>query len=287
MMAGADLNALDSADQSPFANMMLSPRSWLPETLADATRKWGELLQKAGVSLQDFLENENRLLARPGGIPTEVRIFEQGYNRKTWTCQLVMGESTTLAIEVGSSLDCLIWEFRPPPGSWSIGSGHVDKIIWPPSLESEGHDWQFWQATDRFVINLASRLLSRPQVVAPLAEGISASWRDLAAGVQDDHGFVATAVRRTSTTSGKQKKRRRAASLPPPITVYGRHDLPAAESALHFNSSRWRSEPHKCPLHLIWKFACQSRHYVGTDYRRCMQGRCDDDKDIDWSDSYD
>jgi hypothetical protein len=46
MMAGADVNALDSADQSPFANMMLSPHSWLPETLADATRKWGSCYKK-------------------------------------------------------------------------------------------------------------------------------------------------------------------------------------------------------------------------------------------------
>jgi hypothetical protein len=90
MIAGADVNALDSADQSPFANMMLSPRSWLPETLADATRKWGELLQKAGVSLQDFLENENRLLARPGGIPlkcessSRVITVKPGHANSSW-----------------------------------------------------------------------------------------------------------------------------------------------------------------------------------------------------------
>jgi hypothetical protein len=230
----------------------------------------GELLQKAGISLQDFLENENRLLARPGGIPTEVRIFEQDYNRKTWTCQLVIEESTTLAIEVGSSLHCPIWGFRPPPGSWSRSSGHVDEIIWPPSLESDGHDWYLWQATDGFVINLAPKLLGGTQVVATLAESISASWRDLAAGVQDDHGFVVTVVRRTSNTSGKQKKRRRAASLPPPITVYGRHDLPAAD--LHCTSIRLVGEA----SHTNVRFTSSGNLRAGRDttLERITDGVC-------------
>jgi hypothetical protein len=255
--------------------MMLSSYTWDSAQLAGAIQEWGKLLTKADISLQGFMEHENHLLKRLGGIPTELCILELP---GIWTCQLVVIGSSTLALMVGRSLSCPIWKFQPPPGAWSRNAGLVDTIIWSPRPEDDGHDWYLWQATDELVINLAPELLLGRLLAPSLAENVSASWRELIGGVQDDQGFVATIVKRASTISGKQKQRRRAASLPPPITMYGDFHMPVAESELWSQSSR----PHKCPLHLTWKFANQSEHYSVTDYRQCMQGRCDGGNDLDW-----
>jgi hypothetical protein len=222
------------------------------------------------------VENDN--------IPAGVGIYDL---RRPWTYRLLMVETTTLAMEVGASLIYRVWEFHPPPGAWNRKSGQIDKVIWPPIYEIDGDDWYLWQEADEIVINLAPKILLEVSLMPPLAESISASWKELLGGFQDDHGFVATIVKQASTISGKQKQRRRAASLPPPITMYGRLNRPApvAESELFCHSSRWLTEPHKCPLHLTWKLVEPSENTHVTDYRRCMQGRCDGDNDPDWSDS--
>jgi hypothetical protein len=284
IMAGADVHALDAANRTPFACMILGHR-WFSDSLARATRIWGELLQAAGTSLRGFLEHENDLLGRPDNVPKELFIYDL---RGVWTHRLLIMDSTTLAMEVGASLVCPIWEFRPPSGTWSSNLGHVDRIIWPPNHESDGHDWYLWQASGDLVIGLAPKLLCEPQWVSSLAKSIALSWMELVTGVQDDQGFVAATVRRTSITSGKREHRRRAASLPPPITMYGndgRLHVPVAESELWPAPSRWLTEPHKCPFHLTWKLFQPSGHYNMTDYRRCMQGRCGGDDDPDWSDT--
>jgi hypothetical protein len=282
--AGADVHALDSRNRTPFACMSMSPYTWTAKMLAVATKRWGDLLQKAGVSLREFLEHENHLIVENDNIPAGVGIYDLC---RPWTYRLLMVETTTLAMEVGASLICPIWEFHPPPGAWNRKSGQIDKVTWPPIYETDGDDWYLWQEGDEIVINLAPKILLEVSPMPSLAESISASWEKLLDGVQDDHGFVATIVKRASTISGKQKQRRRAASLPPPITMYGRFNrpAPAAESELFCHSSRWLTEPHKCPLHLTWKLADPSEITHVTDYRRCMQGRCDGDNDPDWSDS--
>jgi hypothetical protein len=282
--AGADVHALDSQNRTPFACMSMSPYTWTAEMLAVTTRRWGDLLNKAGVSLREFLEHENQLTVEHDNIPVGVGIYDFC---RPWTYRLLLVETTTLAMEVGASLICPVWEFHPPPGAWNRKSGQIDKVIWPPSYGTDGDDWYLWQEADEIVINLAPKLLREVSLMPSLAESIFASWAKLLHGVQDDHGFVATIVKRASTISGKQKQRRRAASLPPPITMYGRHHRPVAESGFWFDSSRWLTEPHKCPLHLAWKLVKTPEHYNVTDYRRCMQGRCDSDNSLDWSDSDD
>jgi hypothetical protein len=285
--AGADVHALDSRNRTPFACMSLTSHTWSVLSLANATKKWGDLLQEAGVSLERFLEHENHSILKHDNIPVGLRIHDLG---RLWTYRLLTVDTTTLAMEVGGSLICPIWEFHPPPGAWNRKAGQIDKVIWPPTYERDGRDWYLWQETDGIVINLAPKLLLDSEVSlmpSSLAKSISASWKGLLDGVQDDHGFVATIVQRASTISGKQKQRRRAASLPPPTTMYGRHHRPepVAESELFCRLSRWLTEPHKCPLHLTWKLADPSEITHVTDYRRCMQGRCDGDNDPDWSDS--
>jgi hypothetical protein len=282
--AGADVHALDSQNRTPFACMILSSPRWIAGPLTVAIRRWGDLLQESGVSLRGFLGHENSLLVRNDDIPIGFSIYDLG---RLWTYRLLIVSSTTLAMEVGTSLICPMWEFHPPPGAWSRKSGQIDKIIWRPDSESDGHDWYLWQEADELVVNLAPKLLCETPPLPSLAESISESWEDLLDGGQDDHGFVATAMRRTSTRSGHRKQRRRAASLPPPTTMYGHFRSPAAESTLYSASYRWRGVPHKCPLHLNWKFGYPAKYFSATDHRRCMQGRCDDYDGTDWSGSED
>lgn len=271
IVAGADMHALDDADQTPFAYMLRSCTTWRSEGLATATQRWGNILQEAGGSLQAYMEHENRLLANFDIFAAGVHIYD-GLGG-IWTCRLTILESSILAIEVGGSVICPIWEYRAPPGAWRQNASQVNKIIWPPDPRCDNYDRYLWRKAKDLVIKLSPTLLN----AAPSSLEVSIStWRELATGSQDDHGFVASSSQRASNTSDQRRPRRRAISLPPPITmVHEEYGLPVAETSLRFDRGHWLSQAHKCPLYLCWRSMCRSGRYDGLNrYRWCMLGLC-------------
>lgn len=275
---GADPHALSSTNETPFTCMLQAMRSshefWFENKLQGAVLEWGNLIQEAGVSLNTFVEMENLILANSGSTAANLRLYDMG---DPWTYRLTVLESTLLVIEVGHSIECPLWLYCPPPGTWELATFQINKMIWSPSAEFEGDEWSLWKQVEDLVIKLPPALIRPFQARESFSTSISESWHSWVHGAQDDHGFVAANFRQgdKESLSGKPGRRRRAASLPPPITMVDEHRDPVEESYLSHSQRSWMVVPHKCPLDLTWKST-----YCNDDWtisrRRCMQGRCND-----------
>ena len=273
---GANLHALDYANETPFTYMLKGScygiHEWEPGLLRGAIQRWGTLMQDAGCCLPAYAEMENRLHA--SNAATKLKIWRMG---NLWSYKLVVSGTSTLVLEVGGSLQLPIWEFRPPPGSWRRCVSRIDRIIWPPSPWHEGMDWDLWRKTNDFVLKLPLVRLRSPEPSHSLAESIARSWHQWVKGTQDDHGFVATTMQRSSRALKARSKRHRALSLPPPRTMLDKTSNKRIEERdLNFMAYHWMPTPHKCPLDLVWKSAYPLDGFFHIESRLCMQGRCGD-----------
>jgi hypothetical protein len=276
----ADLHALDSENRTPFTFLLRALHTghecWFDYDLCDAVEQWGQYVQDAGVSLYAYAAAENCLLSRFDSVASNLRIHAKGH---PWTCRLVITETLTLAIEVGYSVSRPLWQYNPPPGSWRREGYQIEKIGWEPVPYFEGDEFRFWQQAENSGILLPPELI-RPYEPSLFREWAASAWRNWFTGVQDDHGFVCMSLQRLPGRSRERSRVRRAASLPPPTTVldesYGRPDGQCYVNQATAES--WTSNPHKCPLDLTWKSTYCAKNEYYDSRRRCMLGRCDDDK---------
>jgi hypothetical protein len=267
---GADIHAKNSTDETPFVCMLRGPYpglwNWESENLCAAIERWGHILQEMDISLPAFAEVENRNQAR--NTASKLRVTDMN---DIWTYRLVVVEELTLAIKLGASLQCPIWEYRPPPGLWTTSKYHIDRITWDPRPDEE--DSYLWQASNTPQIRLAPTLLRPPKTPSSFTRSVIRSWRDYICGAQDDHGFVATTERRRFEREFKRSCRHRSASLPRPATMLDGSNYLAASKDLIWDWDHWMAPPHICPFSLTWVSPYQ---YHRDSLRRCMRGRCDE-----------
>lgn len=264
---GADVHALNSRYETPFARMIQGPHpgiwNWEPEDLCAAIARWGLILQEVCISLPCFADMENRLQSENAACSLMISGM-----KNVWTYKLVVLDGPTLAIEVGGSLQCSLWKYCPPPGVWTTTSTYqIDRIMWDPKFEED--DWYLWQQCDTPEIHLAPKLLLPPKTPCHFAESVIQSWEEYFYGTQDDHGFVAMTERRCIKRARTQLFRRRSSSLPPPATMLNGAHFLSSRTKVNWNYIHWVSPPHRCPLNLTWM---PTR--VDLLSRTCMRGLC-------------
>lgn len=112
MNKGADPNALDSDNRTPFTCFLRAMHAtfdyWAEDDLCIAVVRWGQQIQAADVSLHAYVEAENCLQSRYGSGASNVRIRHRG---NPWMCRLIISEISTLDIEVGYSISRPLWQY--------------------------------------------------------------------------------------------------------------------------------------------------------------------------------
>lgn len=286
------LHALDKHGRTPLAYALDSTwfpaedgELWMPKSVASygcarSTEVWGMLLTDAGVSLLDYVAQENALLAARGS-EDDICLTRHSWERGVALSHFVISEQQSLQLEVTTVATDDIWEFRPPPGLFPDSRATFSKICWPPSKEDG--DRTCWQKTGSIKLRSKPFLWTRNHEddLEPEEHDAADVFRVLfKRKAHDDHSALALVLGRDRRRRAHEscRRTRRSASMPPPAAgcIY-------RESI--YTLSLWKfvfmlpgkfkrlvvPRLHKCLFDSQWGFRVPNG-YSGHLWRACMQG---------------
>jgi hypothetical protein len=292
LKSGALLHALDVRGRTPLTCILDSGyhggdyELWLPmpganDGCAVQAALWGKVISEAGVSLPEYVAQENAILAARD-IHNDIRVDRV---QDAYLSRFVLSEQQILQLEVTVVPKMDIWEFRPPPGLFLESHEDCSTIIWPPSVYN--NDRTCWQKTS------SRKLRSKPFIWTKSHEhtGLDRNESDrerifdaLFKKSHDDHSALALLMGRDirRRAGDNRHTRHRSASMPPLRNAYLHHKnryrfslfdsrfgLPGKELVF--------LDLHKCLFDSQWGFAVPYEHYLNC-WRACMngcQGRAD------------
>jgi hypothetical protein len=232
---GADVYALYSTE-SQWAAEIWGPREkdpflvflegvetdhtyyWNSEALYDAVSRWGELLLEGGLDLPDYVIAENKFLqsVRYGDMKdlqdkspwSEGHVFQP--------VELSLSSESALTLEVREVPYFHIWTSTPDgiPGAWPKSSSSHDIIIWIPG-QSDERDGSRWVDTGvKFMETRPKRVETDKMTSDSRTTHCWAAYARVSdlQTTQDDHGLVATLIRREHRAQNEAPRRRRASS---------------------------------------------------------------------------
>jgi hypothetical protein len=284
---GALLHALDKYGRTPLTCMIdcryyyEAEQLWVPYSghgggavLADL---WGRLLSGAGVSLPEYVAQENALLTARSG---QDEIYPEG-NGGVRLSRFVLSEQQKLQLEVTAVGWVEIWEFRPPPGLF-IDSSDFSTIFWSPDTNDGNRTcWQYISTRELRSKPFGWTKNPERQLGETIRRAIS---NNLFRGTNDDHSALALLLRRDQQrrTQGTTRRPRRSSSMPPLGNAY-LYDETRYGFALLNSEFRLPDEGlvtprvHKCLFDSQWGFVVPN-DYDEHSWRGCMKG-CQGRKD--------
>jgi hypothetical protein len=283
---GALLHALDVHGRTPLTcvldlNYMYYEEDrefWLPErrTLhgcAVQTALWGKVLSEAGVSLPEYVAQENAILtARDGEDDICVDL-----NLDACLSRFVLSEQQIIQLEVTTVTTMDIWEFRPPPGLFLESHEDCSTIIWPPSAYD--NDRTCWQKTSSRKLRSKLYIWTRSHEVESEEPDEARVFDALFRKAHDDHSTLALLMGRDIRRRAGESRhtRHRSASMPP---LGNAHYHLWSRYSFHLFDSRFSTpgmgvvipDLHKCLFDSQWGYTVPPERGYRHSWRACMKG---------------
>jgi hypothetical protein len=282
---GAQLHALDMRGRTPLTFMLdfnyykENRELWVPTSgvnhgCAAQTALWGRILSEAGVSLPEYVAQENVILTAQDG-EDGIRLdgnWDRGVNLSCF----VLSEHQTLQLEVTIMTKMDIWEFRPTPGLFLEPHQDCSTIIWPPSTCD--NDITCWQKTSSRKLRSKPFIWARSHEIGGKTTDGERIFDVLFNRPYDDHSALALLVGRDRRRRVGESRhtRHRSHSMPPLGNAYLHH---RDQYRFSLYESRFSTPGmgmiilslHKCLFDSQWGFAvtdCPDSH----SWRACMKG---------------
>jgi hypothetical protein len=281
---GALLHALDMHGRTPFTCLLDSsfyaedhelwvPISGVSNGCAVQTALWGTVVSEAGVSLPEYVAQENAILTARDG---EDDICLE-WDRDVRLSRFVLSEQQILQLEVTTVTNMDIWKFQPPPGLFLESHEDCSTIIWPPSAYD--NDRTCWQKTSSRELRSKPFIWTRSHEVEGEEPYGGRTFDTLFRKTYDDHSALALLMgRNIRRRAGESRHTRHRSSSMPPLGNAHFH-LSSRYSFALFGSLF--STPgmglvipdlHKCLFDSQWGYKVSPERGLRHSWRACMKG---------------
>ena len=276
--AGSSVSAINKRRHSPLMYLLAWEQfsddwnygaydSEIPHDIhpSQIVSSWCMLLNRAGVPLTHYLERENVLLSRLG-IKHPVQCWWRG--RTLELKGISLGDQATFTLEVYTTEDHVVWENRPPPGTFMDTLPDLCRL---PLHPASGDDSQaFWQVTETKTLKTSKPFRLSLDSIDDVECDLG---RVLFGGIQDDHMMLATVYRREQQRIGRSQNatvdKKRASSTPPADKRFVSLEK---EISHHCSPKGYPVYVHKCLQDFHWGF-CKSKWEGPYGMRAtCMAG---------------
>jgi len=281
------LHALDKLGRTPLVCALdfhyltaVADELWIPfhivfDGFAMKTELWGRLLSGAGVSLLEYVAEENALLAARDS-KDDMRL-ENVRTKDVRLKRFVLYEQRSLRLEVTTRTEIDIWEFRPPPGLFPDSHGGYLTTFWEPTTDDG--DRTFWQKTSSRALRSKPFQWTRRHELDLQTPNESRTFSALFITSRDDHSALALLLGRNQRKRAPESRcrPRRSSSMPPLRNAYAHnenvYDFDLWNSGFSLRG-RWITPYlHKCLLDSQWGFRVPTQTYSPEhSWRACMKG---------------
>lgn len=233
---------------------------------AQPLSSWGKLLASTGVSMLEYVEQENDLLT---SLENNYLVYLLFRGRQLRLDSIALLGQATLTMNVKLVEHIETWEKRPPPGSFAQAHQKPCRVWWDPSEPSYGSDPDpCWQRVNYRIAESSGQLTLAPDSIFDIESDFD---RVCFRGSQDDHGVLAAIFRRDQQANDRERsglvKRRCSVSAVPAMKPFARHGTLA--------SRRPHGHPiiiHRCLSDSKWGFLPHDTRGPPCMWNMCMHG---------------
>ena len=254
---GADTSAIESSGYyTPLKSLIQASQHMGPDRLLSHLRLWIQMLQEAGIDLEEYGAKESQIWEPVDGHEVSIESFTYGPASADWN--LVGRWKRTVSI----------YRLLQPPGTFHISNSVPDKILWRPGcveLAEEGH----WAKAGTFIP------MSPTVDMRNMFTATEEHFHQLCRSSQDDSGTIMLLCDRAAS---RPLARTRSPSQPPclkrrEVDYLSSRSVRAWLPPVHYCPStlHWSFEHRELPSEWRWDTFCNGEMYVMTDLRRCTR----------------